>query len=108
MSPTVVPLSAATCAPVTTTGSAWRSANADGAGSGELVQAVQLAPLGKAARRIQVGFPGVVVVDLSGEEFEHAPRRLRRRREQRGGKHSRGRGEDYVRPENHGFTGFHR
>ena len=39
---------------------------------GELVQAVQLAPLGKAARRIQVGFPGVVVVVLRGEEFEHA------------------------------------
>jgi hypothetical protein len=60
---------------------------------GELVQAVQLAPLGKAARHIQVGFLGVVVVDLRGEEFEHALRRLRRRRKQRGG----GRGEDNVR-----------
>ena len=35
---------------------------------GEPVQAVQLAPLGKAARRIQVGFPGVVVVNLRGED----------------------------------------
>jgi hypothetical protein len=61
---------------------------------GELLEAVQLAPLCEAARRIQVGFPGVVVVDLRGEEFEHALRRLRCRREQRGGKHVGGRGED--------------
>ena len=67
---------------------------------GKLVQAMQLAPLGKAARRIQVGFPGVVVVDLRGEEFEHALRRLRRRREQRGG----ARGEDNVGAGTHGLS----
>ncbi len=72
---------------------------------GELVQTVQLAPLGKAASRVQVGFPGVVAVDLRGEEFEHALRRLRRRREQRGGKHGGGRGEDNVRAGTHGLSG---
>ena len=43
------------------------------------VQAVQLAALGKAARRIQVGFPGLVV-NLRDEEFERALRRGPRRR----------------------------
>jgi|SRR5271165_1240097 len=75
---------------------------------GELVQAVQLAPLGKAARRVQVGFPGVVVVDLRSEEFERALRRLRRRREQRSGKHGGGRGEGDVHAGAHELSGFHK
>ena len=39
---------------------------------GELVQAVSLAPRGEAARGIEIGFARVVVVDLRGEEFQHA------------------------------------
>ena len=46
----------------------------------------------------------MVVVDLRGEEFEHALRRLGRRREQRGG--GGGRGEDHVRAGAHGLSGF--
>jgi hypothetical protein len=42
---------------------------------------VCLAPLGKAARRIQIGLAGVVVVDLRGEEFDETLRGFRRRRE---------------------------
>ena len=53
-----------------------------------------LAPGGKAPGRVQIGFAGVVVVDLRGEELQHAPCRFRRRREQRGRKQAGGRGED--------------
>jgi hypothetical protein len=45
----------------------------------------RVTPFGKAARSVQVGFARVVVVDLSGEEFQHALRRFRRRREERRG-----------------------
>ena len=41
---------------------------------GEQADAFLVAPLGKPARGVQVGLPGVVVVDLSGEEFQRPPR----------------------------------
>ena len=57
-------------------------------------EAVGLAPRGKAARGVEIGFARVVVVDLRGEEFEHARAAFGRRREQAGGKHGGGGGED--------------
>jgi hypothetical protein len=42
---------------------------------GELIEATSLAPRSEAARGVEIGFTGVVVVDLGGEEFEDAPRR---------------------------------
>ena len=92
-------LSAARCC-FTVGGENWpcssltNAATWNGCTCGQLVEAVGLAPLGEAPRGIQVGFAGVVVVDLRGEEFHHALRRLRRRREQRGGQQGGGRGED--------------
>ncbi len=63
---------------------------------GELGQAVRLAPGGEAARRVQIGPAGVVIVDLRGEELEHALRRLRRRRPQCGRDQGRGGGQDEL------------
>ena len=63
---------------------------------GELVQALRLAPGREAARGVQVRLAGVVVVDLRGEEFDEALRRLRRRREQRGRKQAGRWGKDKV------------
>jgi hypothetical protein len=59
--------------------------NVEGLHLRELVQAVGVAPLRKPPRVVQVGFARVVVIDLGGEEFHHALRRLRGRREQPGG-----------------------
>jgi hypothetical protein len=44
-----------------------------GLDAGQLGQAVGVAPVGKAAGRIQIASAGVVVVDLCGEEFQEAP-----------------------------------
>ena len=41
--------------------------------------------MAETSRGIQVRLACVIVVDLRGEEFQHPLRRLRRRREQRGG-----------------------
>jgi hypothetical protein len=62
----------------------------------------------KAARGVQVGFAHVVVIDMGGEEFPHAPRRLRGRREQPGREQAGGRGEDDLRAHSCWFSGFHR
>jgi hypothetical protein len=44
----------------------------EGLDRGEFSDAMRLAPLGKAARGIQVGLARVVVLDLGGEKFEDA------------------------------------
>jgi hypothetical protein len=49
-----------------------------------LTDTVIVAPLGKSARCIQVGFAGVIVVDLCGEEFQRSASRLQCRREDQG------------------------
>ena len=41
-----------------------------GLDGGEFADAARFAPLRQASRRIQIRPAGVVVVDLSGEEFE--------------------------------------
>ena len=64
----------------------------EGLDAGELSDAAGLAPLREAARGIQVRLARVVVVDLGGEEFDHALRRLGRRREQREREARRGQG----------------
>jgi hypothetical protein len=68
--------------------------------AGELYDTVGLAPFGEAAHRIQVRFARVVVIDLSGETFEHAPRGLGRRHtspgRKHGGRQEGGRGGDEV------------
>lgn len=51
----------------------------------ELVEAVGLAPLGKAARGVQIRFARVVVVDLRGKEFQGAAGGLRGRGEEASG-----------------------
>lgn len=75
-------------------------------GIGELMQSVQLAPLRKTACRIQVGLPVWSLYDLRGEISERAWRRLRRRREQRDGKHGGGRGKDKVCARTHDSADF--
>ena len=72
-----------------------------GLDAGQLGQAVGVAPVGKAAGRIQIGSAGVVVVDLRGEEFEKTPRRPGGRGEEAGWLEfqSGGKGD---------FGGFHR
>ena len=52
---------------------------------GELADAVLLTPSRKAAGGIQVGAAGVGVVELSGEELQHAPGGLGRGREEGSG-----------------------
>jgi hypothetical protein len=56
---------------------------------------VRLVPLREAAGGIEVRLARVVVLDLSGEEFEYALGGFRRRREKPGGNH--GRGSDCLR-----------
>jgi hypothetical protein len=56
----------------------------EGLNVGELADAFLVAPFRESARGVQVRLAGVVVVDLGGQEFQHAPGCLRRRREQRG------------------------
>ena len=57
----------------------------EGLDVGQTSDAVGVAPLGEASRRVQVRLAGVVVVDLRGEEFEDALGGLGRGREQRSG-----------------------
>ena len=60
----------------------------------QLMQVVNFAPRGEAPRGIEIGFAGVVVVHLRGEEFQHALRRLRGRGVERGRGQRRAKGED--------------
>jgi hypothetical protein len=64
-----------------------------GLNRGEFLDAAGLAPGREAARRIHVRLARVVVVDLGGEEFEHALGGFGHRREERcWKKHGGGRG----------------
>ena len=49
----------------------------------KLIDVVTRAPIGKAAGRVHLGPPCMVVVDLRREEFQDAPRRFRRGRKKR-------------------------
>jgi hypothetical protein len=69
-----------------------RSGDEEGLHVGAMVDAFLIAPSDKAARGIQVCLRRVVVVDLAGEELQHALRDLERRSEQRSGMKGRGRG----------------
>ncbi len=63
---------------------------------GQLIEAVILAPRGEAARCVEIGFASVVIVNLRGEEFHDALRRLWRRREQPGRDQAGGGGDDEL------------
>jgi hypothetical protein len=49
----------------------------------KLIDVLAAAPIGEAAGRVHIGPPCMVVIDLSGEEFQDAPRRFRRWRKKR-------------------------
>ena len=93
--------SAARCC-LTVGGANWpcssltKAATCTGCTAVKLIEAVILAPLGKTARGVEIGFAGVVVVDLRGEEFEDALCRLRGRREQPGRDQAGGGGDDEL------------
>ena len=73
-----------------------------GLDAGQFGQAVGLAPAGKAAGGMEIGFAGAVVVDLRGEEFKKAPGGLGVRGEQAGWLKFGSGGQD-DRGELHGF-----
>ena len=62
-----------------------KAADMEGLDGGELSDAAGVAPGGEAARGVQVGLAGVVVVDLGGEKLQHAFGGLGSRCEQEGG-----------------------
>jgi len=68
----------------------------EGLDAGELSDSVALAPFREAPCRVQIRLARVVVLDLSGEKFEHALGGFGRWREEWRGKHGGGRGEDEL------------